>query len=84
MQILEKAGATWPVVLVLIGYAFRMESGQALNRQALISIQKAREEAKADHDKDIKTLTDRIERNEQATQSDLKEIKGDIKTLLMR
>ena len=82
MQLLDWFSATWPVVLVLIGYAFRMESGQALNRQALISIQKAREEAKADHD--IKTLTDRIERNEQATQSDLKEIKGDIKTLLTR
>tara|TARA_R110000851_G_scaffold292708_1_gene447243 strand:+ start:115 stop:393 length:279 start_codon:yes stop_codon:yes gene_type:complete len=82
MQVLEWFSAAWPVVIVLIGFAFRMENGQALNRQALIAIQKSMEDAKIDHDKDIKTLTDRIERHEQATQGVLKEIQGDIKTLL--
>ena len=73
MTPIEWIKTLWPVAAVLAAFGIRVEVGQALNKQAVKSLEK-----------DIRAAVERLSRHEDETQKYLAEIRADIKTLLSR
>lgn len=84
MTLFEWFKTLWPVATALAVLGFRLEVGQALNKQRLKSMDKDIAAAKTAADKDIEGVHARLSRHENDTHKFLSEIRTDIKTLLAR
>ncbi len=84
MTIIEWFKLLWPVAVVVLGFAIRLEVGQSLNKWRHRELEKDIGQLKDSVDKDIAGMHSRMSRHETQTNSYLSEIRNDIKTLLAR